>query len=141
MTIENTVEGIFVTALSAISYISTNSIPVLNWRDADQEAVFPCVVVKADPIVAEYCKRMPLVICNLMITAATYTADDKDMTAINALADALQDYVLNFTESSLNSNGLLFKGSLYEMGQIEVMENVQVYTIHLENHIEITSTT
>lgn len=141
MTIENTIETIFVNALSEIDYFSDNNIPVLNWRDADQEAVFPCVVVKAEPAEAEYCKRLPLMICTINITAATYVADDKNMASINALADVLQDYILNFDESSLSSNGIILNGSLYQIGQIEVMENVQTYTISLENHIEITSTT
>ena len=108
MTIENTIETIFVNALSEIDYFSDNNIPVLNWRHADQEAVFPCVVVKAEPAEAEYCLKLPLMVVNLNITVATYVADDENMVTLNSLADTLQDYILNLDENTLSSNGIIF---------------------------------
>ena len=46
---ERTLENAMVAAVSALTYITANSIPVRNWDDQDDARAFPCVTVGVFP--------------------------------------------------------------------------------------------
>ena len=46
---ERTLENAIVAAVSALPYITANSVPVRNWDDQDDNRAFPCVAVRVAP--------------------------------------------------------------------------------------------
>jgi hypothetical protein len=100
---ERTLEDTLETALEALTYITANSVPVLNWGDVTSDTAYPCVSVRvqARERVAPNADYYRLVV---EVVAYRYMQDDKNQVTSGKALDEI------FAEISTWAHGLTAAG-------------------------------
>ena len=128
---EYTLQGVIRTAVTALTYINANSIPVRNWDDQDDTVSFPCVLVRVQPRerispnYTYYKMMVDIVVCR-------QRDDDPNGTVLDEIFDAIADYIAALTPAALSVDGIV-----YGQSQDEMADSRHYRTIGIEVYASI----
>ena len=104
--LEDTLEGL----VEGLTYITANSVPVLNWGDVSADTVYPCVSVRVQPREriapnADYYR----LVCE--VVAYRYMQDDKNQTtsgkALDEIFAEISTWAHGLTDAGLSVDGIV----------------------------------
>lgn len=105
-TLEDTLEGL----IEALSYISVNSVPVLNWGDVTNDRALPCVSVRVLPRerIAPNDTKYRL---RVEVVAYRHMGDDPNQTtsgkALDDIFEAISTWAHALTAAGLSVDGIV----------------------------------
>ena len=113
-TLEDTIEAL----VEGLTYITANSVPVLNWGDVSADTAYPCISVRVQPRerIAPNDNKYRLVV---EVVAYRYMEDDKNqITSGKALDEIYEDlnvWCFALTKTDLSCDGLLWLPGIEEI--------------------------
>ena len=90
--IEEMLEDAYIALLEANAYITANSIPVRRWRDADNDKVYPVIVVHADNVSTDPIFNNTFLATPALVSVSCMTAKrvDTDGADVNTLRNEIR---------------------------------------------------
>lgn len=90
--IEEMLEDAYIAILEANTYVVANSIPVRRWRDADNDKVYPVIVVHADNVSTDPAFGNIFLATPALVTVSAMTLKrvDTDSADINTLRNEIR---------------------------------------------------
>ena len=104
-----------VSAVSALTYITANSIPVRNWDDQDDARAFPCVTVMVAPR-ERIAPNADFYRLTVEVIAHRYRGDDPNTTALDAIYNDIADWANAIDAvADFSADGITFNPGLEEI--------------------------
>ena len=107
---ERTLEDTLEAAVEGLTYISTNSVPVVNWGDVSADRALPCVSVRVNPRerVAPNADFYRLVV---EVVAYRHMGDDPNQTASGKALDEIYEdinvWAYALTAATISADGIV----------------------------------
>jgi len=88
---ERTLESALIAAVSALTYITANSIPVRSWDDQDDARALPCVMVRVAPR-SRVAPNADYYLLNCEVVVARHRGDDPNQTVADQIYNEVADW-------------------------------------------------
>ena len=117
---ERTLEDTLEAAVEGLTYISTNSIPVLNWGDVTADRALPCVSVRVNnrERIAPNADFYRLVV---EVVAYRHMGDDPNQTqsgkALDEIFDSISDWAYALTAVAISVDGIVGVEGIEEINE------------------------